>query len=164
MARYSKICFFPIKLCMFIMSGVNVFMAIVVLFLSTTQKGKNVHALADYFCFAAFLIIAILAIASAITENFHLVWPLFGVTIAILALLLIALIYHLIYCYRHRVDIFEVAGSAIIYLIIMAIAGFCTFIAIRWRTFITRRENIKKQKQKKELKETKILLNNSKDL
>uniref|UniRef100_A0A2K6WL31 MARVEL domain-containing protein n=1 Tax=Onchocerca volvulus TaxID=6282 RepID=A0A2K6WL31_ONCVO len=157
MARYSKICFFSIKLCMYIMSAMNICMAISLLLLSIMQKGTNLHALADYFCFTVFLIIAFLAALSSATENFKLRWPLFGATIAILVLLLIALIYHLIFCYRHRVDIFEVAGSATIYLIMMAIAGFCIFVAIRWQTFITRKINIKKKRD--ESKETKSLIN-----
>ncbi|EFO27615.1 hypothetical protein LOAG_00866 [Loa loa] len=158
------------------MSVVNILLAIFLLLFSIMQKGKGVHALADYFCFILFILIAIFAAFSVIKEN--LIWPLLGATLAILISLLIALAYHLLYCYSNRVDseswllirlrtsdrkeleptnlkqiitgtlseIFEVAGSAIIYLAILIIAGFCTFIAIRWRIFVTLRRKVKKQR------------------
>uniref|UniRef100_A0A1I8EA06 Uncharacterized protein n=1 Tax=Wuchereria bancrofti TaxID=6293 RepID=A0A1I8EA06_WUCBA len=142
---------------MYVMSGVNIILAILLLLLSIIQKGKGVHALADYLCFITFILIAILAVYSAINEN--LIWPLLGATLVIIFLLLIALINHLFHCYRNRVDkrgkdptikanhfkLFEVAGSALIYLSILTVSAFCTFIAIRWRTFITFRRKVKKQ-------------------
>ncbi|KAK6101149.1 putative integral membrane protein [Brugia pahangi] len=154
MAHHSKICIFSIKSCMYVMSAVNIILAILLLLLSIIQKGKGVHALADYLCFIIFIIIAMLAAYSAINENF--IWPLLAATLAIIFLLLIALVYHLFHCYRNRVDIFEVAGSALIYLSILTVSGFCTFIAIRWRTFITFRRKVKKQQNAS--KEAKFLL------
>ncbi|KAL4002399.1 putative integral membrane protein [Acanthocheilonema viteae] len=144
MGYHSRICLFPIKICMYIMSGMNIVLAIVLLLLSLMQKSQGVHAIVDYLCFIIFILIAILAILSATKEN--LIWSLLGAAITILVLLFIALVYHLFYCYTNRVDIFEVAGSALIYLAIMTVSGFCTFIAIRWRTFVNFRKKVNKQR------------------
>lgn len=71
---------------MYIMSGVNIALAILLLLFSTIQKGTTVHAVADYFCFIIFILIAILMALSATKEN--LVLLLLGATVITLNLTL----------------------------------------------------------------------------
>ncbi|VDK73836.1 unnamed protein product [Litomosoides sigmodontis] len=92
---------------------------------------------------SALILSAILVASSATNESYNK--SLFAATTALPILLLIALICHLVYCYRNRIDIFEVAGSALIYLTMMAFSGFCTFVVIRWRIFVNLRRKVRKQ-------------------